>query len=1052
MPYINLNDESLVMLTLAGEQEAYEVLVKRYQRAVIASAVSITHNGFMAEDAAQDAFVTAWMKLDTLNEPAKFASWVCAIAKNCAANMLRRYRSFMPLEDVENYDISGDNSVAELYEKDEEREELRKSVDRLPEKVKTVIHMHYFEGLSIVDIAERMCISEGTVKSQLHDGRKRIRKELCAMNEKWNDTLIEKVMKKVAELKLWQLRSSKDGFEKIYKDVLKDIEELPESDKKNHALADVLMRGWWWLPGAKNDALFARIKQAAEIGYNEDVMEFIMTRELENIPYYDKKARIEFIRDKQIPHLEKAGFRKAQARQYFRLGDLYFEDGKYDEGVAANDKVKSLLKPSDSFYALALNAKWVNDTVSERFKKKDKRRYRVICRSDEFRYIDGELRYWKEDYSSEGYMISYNRDINRLFRAVSFCDGKLFDKSLAIGESYVATDDGTLTFVSDCETVETPAGIFDNCQLWETKHYDRYTGFSTYKAYYKENIGIVKFTALNSDTTETYLLSSHEIKGGNGFLPMHAGNTWNYTIDRDPEYLRSELSCKVIHADDVSVMIASKSVTERLGYDENSWLDMIEEIRNEYHDRNDNDICDVTHAIERAEALATTPMQKAHTKAAASVARRIMETDRKFNPVCTADGYWNFFKKMLVRRKNGVVQLSHDHRWSFEWKNWTDGADALLCNHIYSILEDAGKYFWNDEWKKGADLLVEYLIYDRDNLKNTISCTDGGTVTTKAGTFENCMKITFDISGMAQGLKYRGGNKEYYFAEGIGIIRAVNNLDNLQKAVYELSYYEGVGEGYMPISGGLVRKYEAVGLTDGFYGATEYTYVEDDDGNIVIFADKTGIKNKLAPITNYSTVENEIAEGKLWNEGKLEEARARYGANNIHLICHAVSRNPRSRGDAEYAADIGRFRLGILDIVKENGEIPRGWLGCYCEVNFYMAVYTFGCGRRDEGYMYLERAFEHLEEWTCIPFGEPLDMGNKHMFGGAKYLKGRSGLLLSDGTTEPILDGDILDGSVEMMYNGMKATRGWEWFNSVRGDELFKQYMERAKAIIDKTK
>ena len=63
------------MLTLAGEQNAYEVLVTRYQKAVISSAMMVTKNYFMAEDAAQDAFVTAWMKLDTLQEPKKYGFW-----------------------------------------------------------------------------------------------------------------------------------------------------------------------------------------------------------------------------------------------------------------------------------------------------------------------------------------------------------------------------------------------------------------------------------------------------------------------------------------------------------------------------------------------------------------------------------------------------------------------------------------------------------------------------------------------------------------------------------------------------------------------------------------------------------------------------------------------------------------------------------------------------------------------------------------------------------------------------------------------------------------
>ena len=66
MLYTQLKDEDLVMLTLAGEQNAYEALVARYETRVISAAESVTHSRYMAEDAAQDAFVTAWMKLNML--------------------------------------------------------------------------------------------------------------------------------------------------------------------------------------------------------------------------------------------------------------------------------------------------------------------------------------------------------------------------------------------------------------------------------------------------------------------------------------------------------------------------------------------------------------------------------------------------------------------------------------------------------------------------------------------------------------------------------------------------------------------------------------------------------------------------------------------------------------------------------------------------------------------------------------------------------------------------------------------------------------------------
>ena len=102
MHYTEQNDETLVLLTLAGEQDAYEVLVRRYEKSVISSAMSVTRSRYMAEDAAQDAFVTAWMKLNLLREPSKYGSWICRIAKNCAVSMIRRYSPYMSIDEFEN--------------------------------------------------------------------------------------------------------------------------------------------------------------------------------------------------------------------------------------------------------------------------------------------------------------------------------------------------------------------------------------------------------------------------------------------------------------------------------------------------------------------------------------------------------------------------------------------------------------------------------------------------------------------------------------------------------------------------------------------------------------------------------------------------------------------------------------------------------------------------------------------------------------------------------------------------------------------------------------
>ena len=94
--------------------------------------------------------------------------------------------------------------------------------------------------------------------------------------------------------------------------------------------------------------------------------------------------------------------------------------------------------------------------------------------------------------------------------------------------------------------------------------------------------------------------------------------------------------------------------------------------------------------------------------------------------------------------------MSGDHRWSFEWKN-TDSSNAgtaILFNDIYGILDTATGCIWNDEWQKGSSPTVEYMLWDSYPVKTNIKCEDGGTVETKSGVFESCLKISLDISGL----------------------------------------------------------------------------------------------------------------------------------------------------------------------------------------------------------------------------------------------------------------------------------------------------------------
>ena len=1061
MNYKTQNDETLVMLTLAGDGEAFEALVLRHQNAVIGAAASVTHNHFMAEDASQDAFVTAWMKLDSLSEPSKFLAWVCKIAMFSAKNTVRRYRPFAPIEDIEKYADVTDYSQdpAELYADSEEKEELHRTVLSLPERVRRVITLHYFEELSVAEIAERMNISVGTVKSQLHEGRRKLRKELCAMNEKANDTLVERVMKKVEELKLWQIKNDKSGFGSVYSEVLAEVENLPECKDKYHALADVLARGWWWLPGKKNEELFARIKEAALIGKNDEIMRFIILREASG---KSRDKRADFIRGEQIPELEKAGFVGALAFAHFRLGYRDMMDKKYEESRESFGKALSLVGTDDMVHALASNALIFLDRMAEGFGNADKHDYRIEVNANKLKIIDGEPRFWNNDVEDAGWMNSGANMDSKLFETAGACDGYFFS-DLAVAESYTASDGSTLTYISDKEHVEVPAGVFEDCQVWESKVYKSWAGTTYFRVYYKEDVGIVKYEQRLDGITDTAYLTSYEIKGGSGLLPLAVGNKWEYSLDANPEHLKTLDRYVVTHFDGESAIISGYNEAERLGYDESSWLEMIEYVRNNYFKQDEKGqyhVCDVYRQIDLTEKLAVTPMEKLHSRVAASVARRILDTNDALHPDTKVMGHWNFFQKSALHESNGEYKLTHDNRFSFELKRGSAGnaVDGLLFNHMYGILQDATKTLWSDTWVIGATPVVEYDSYGEKHIKTMISVEDGGNITTKAGTFDNCIKLALKIDGMKDGWSYRGGNKEYYFAEGIGIVRTVNEYASGTKtAVYELSSYEGVGKGYMPFEDGMVRFYEAVNLTDGYYGAVEYTYMRNEDGGINVFEDMTGIRNIPAPVTEYEFVEREVIEERIWDEEKLPEARLRNAANNLQLMLHFLSRNSRSWKYAPRGRAWAKYRISMIEnmLRTDDGEIAPAWLGVYSDMHFMAACTTFGCKKpelKDEAYAYLERAFELAPRWFEIADGTLLDVGDSEIYGGIKLKKGEeSVLILPDGTREAY-DSEWFVNLLNpaRFYKAMTAPKGWEWFNSVREEERFKEYIKRARELMEK--
>ena len=171
--YDELDDKTLVSMSLLGDGSAYGELVLRHEKRVQNTAYKVTHNTFSAQDAAQDAFVAAFMNLYSLKERGSFSSWVCAIAKNRGCAIMR---DCCNIADISFEDLSenepSDEDTADAAERNEEKSELHKAVESLSDKIRQVVKLHYFEELSVVQIAQRLSLPEGTVKWRLSQGRK----------------------------------------------------------------------------------------------------------------------------------------------------------------------------------------------------------------------------------------------------------------------------------------------------------------------------------------------------------------------------------------------------------------------------------------------------------------------------------------------------------------------------------------------------------------------------------------------------------------------------------------------------------------------------------------------------------------------------------------------------------------------------------------------------------------------------------------------------------------------------------------------------------------
>jgi RNA polymerase sigma factor (sigma-70 family) len=162
----------------AGDVTAFGELVKMFQDAVYGMAYAMVGNFEDAQDIAQEAFIQAWRKLDTLKDPVKFPNWLCRITKNRCMDFLRQAKlDAVRLEEAITVHDPLPGPL-EQAEKKELAESVLAAVRALPEQLRLTTTLFYINGYTVNEISEFLQVPAGTIKRRLHDSRQRLKENM----------------------------------------------------------------------------------------------------------------------------------------------------------------------------------------------------------------------------------------------------------------------------------------------------------------------------------------------------------------------------------------------------------------------------------------------------------------------------------------------------------------------------------------------------------------------------------------------------------------------------------------------------------------------------------------------------------------------------------------------------------------------------------------------------------------------------------------------------------------------------------------------------------
>ena len=179
--HAHLSDEALVALVARGDEDALAELYDRVGRIAYGLALRILRDERHAEDAVQEAFLQVWRSAATFRpERAKASTWVLTLVHRRAVDLVRREerRQTDPLADDAGATVEAAEQTDEAAWLRFERERVQTALKQLPDLQREALELSYYGGFSQSELAERLGVPLGTIKSRMFAGLARLRELL----------------------------------------------------------------------------------------------------------------------------------------------------------------------------------------------------------------------------------------------------------------------------------------------------------------------------------------------------------------------------------------------------------------------------------------------------------------------------------------------------------------------------------------------------------------------------------------------------------------------------------------------------------------------------------------------------------------------------------------------------------------------------------------------------------------------------------------------------------------------------------------------------------